>query len=78
MNTTSDLLKVLHVLETLREKAYGGGNYSDCIKEYEQILKYSQRLPNSPQIDQALAKKFQDLRAKLQLELKLLYDLQKE
>eukprot|EP01039_Chlorochromonas_danica_P010234 gene10234-11328_t len=77
-NNTSDLLKILHLIDSVREKSSQGGPYSDCIVEYEQILKFSQRLPSSTLIEDKLVKKFQELRSKLQIELKLLYDLQKE
>lgn len=76
MNALTDLSRVLQLVERVREKALYGGNYSDCIKEYEHILKFSQRLPNS--IDEKLSRGFQELRSKLQVELKFLYDLQKE
>jgi katanin p60 ATPase-containing subunit A1 len=77
-NALTDLSRVLQLIERVREKALYGGNYSDCIKEYEHILKFSQRLPQSNSIDEKLARGFQELRSKLQVELKLLYDLQKE
>jgi katanin p60 ATPase-containing subunit A1 len=76
MNSTSDVLRVVELIERVREKASIGGKYSECIKEYEQILKFSQRIPSN--IDDKLARKFQQLRSKLQIELKVFYDLQKE
>src|SRR5690349_15556634 len=76
MNELSDLSRVLQLIEGVREKAFTGGQYNECIKEYEQILKFSQLLSNGT--DGKLTENFQKLRTKLQVELKLLYELQKE
>ena len=72
----AEISRILGLIEKVREKAIQGGKYAECIKEYEQILKFTQRIPNN--IDEKLSRKFHDLRGKLQLELKILYDLQKE
>lgn len=77
MNSLQDFQRVLQLVERVREKALSGAQYNDCIKEYEHILKFSQRIPANT-IDDKLTKKFQDLRSKLQNELKILYELQKE
>jgi hypothetical protein len=73
---TNEIIRVLTLIEKVREKSLQGGKYGECIKEYEQILKFTQRIPHT--VDEKLASKFHDLRTKLQIELKLLYDLQKE
>ena len=75
-NQTQEILRVLQLIENVREKSLQGGRYSECIKEYEQILKYTLRLPST--MEEQLARKFHELRGKLQVELKILYDLQKE
>lgn len=75
-NNTQEIVKVLTLIENVREKSLRGGKYFECIKEYEQILKYTLRIPST--MEEKLARKFHDLRAKLQIELKILYDLQKE
>jgi SpoVK/Ycf46/Vps4 family AAA+-type ATPase len=74
-NGTQDLLRVLTVIEKVREKALQGAKYAECIKEYERILKFTQRTIVT---EDKINRKFHDLRIKLQQELKILYDLQKE
>lgn len=73
---TTELMRVLQSIETVREKAKSNGKYAESIKDYEQILKFSQRLSSG--LEEKMARKFADLRSKLQIELKILYDLQKE
>jgi hypothetical protein len=72
----SELFKILQRIDTAREKAKVEGTYNDVIKDYEMILKYSLRLP--PGVDEKFSRKFAELRPKLQAELKVLYDIQKE
>jgi hypothetical protein len=74
-NSTQHLLRVLTVIENVREKAIQGAKYAVCIKEYEQTLKFTQRTNGT---EDKINRKFHDLRIKLQQELKILYDLQKE
>jgi hypothetical protein len=74
-NSTQDLLRVLTLIENVRERALQGAKYAECIKEYEQILKFTQRTNGT---EDKINRKFHDLRIKLQQELKILYDLQKE
>lgn len=76
-NSVSDLLRILKLIETSREKLKYEGNYLVVIKEYEHILKFSLRL-NSNITEEKLLKRFTELRVKLQAELKILYDIQKE
>lgn len=64
------------LIDSAREKARTEGNYGEVIKEYEHILKYSVR--TAVGVEDRLARKFIDLRNKLQDELKTLYELQKE
>jgi hypothetical protein len=73
-----EILKVLGLIGAAREKSKtnAGGNYSETIAEYEHILKYSLRL--SAGVDEKIARKFEDLRTKLQAELKILYDIERE
>lgn len=76
MNSAADLLRLLQEAERTRAKALAGGQYGETVKEYEQLLKISQRLPST--IDDSLKRKVQALRSNLQHELKILCDLQKE
>jgi katanin p60 ATPase-containing subunit A1 len=72
----TDMLRILKLVDSAREKAKVEGNYGDVIKDYEHILKYSVRI--STGVEEKLARKFTDLRGKLQEELKILYELEKE
>lgn len=71
-----EILKTLDGLEKNREKCLSEGNYQDQIKSYElfirQVSKYA------AVCERGLKEKLQELRAKLQLELKVLVDVQKE
>eukprot|EP01033_Poteriospumella_lacustris_P004432 gene4433-3167_t len=76
MNSASDILRLLQEGERARAKALAGGQYAEAVKEYEQIIKISLRLPNT--IDESLKRKVQTFRSSLQHELKIMCDLQKE
>lgn len=76
MSNPSDLLRVLQEMEKVRAKALTGGQYRESIKDYEQLLKYSQRISNT--IDESLKRKVQAIRSSMQLELKVMVELMKE
>lgn len=76
MNSASDILRLLQEADRARAKAVAGGQYAEAVKEYEQIIKISLRLPNT--IEDSLKRKVQALRANLQHELKIMCELQKE
>jgi len=105
MNSNSsitDLLRILKLIETTREKLKHDGNYAEVTKEYENILKFSLRITasssssssssvgptyhynshvnnnNSTSLEEKLSKQFAELRLKLQAELRVLYDIQRE
>ena len=75
-NAIPDVLKVLALIDSARDRALHEGNYAESIKEYEQILKFSLR--TSSGIDEKVGRKFTELRSKLSAELKVLYDIQHE
>lgn len=72
----NDMLRVLKLVDSARERAKTDGNYAEVIKDYEQILRYSVRISSG--VEEKMARKFSELRSKLQDELKILYDLEKE
>lgn len=72
----TDLLRILMLIDSAREKAKTEGNYGEVIKEYQHILKYSVR--TAVGVEDRIARKFIELRNKLQDEVKILYELQKE
>ena len=72
----TDMFRILKLVDSAREKAKVEGNYGDVIKDYEHILKYSVRITSG--VEEKFARKFTDLRSKLQDELKILYELDKE
>lgn len=76
MSGVTELLRVLSLIEQARDKAANEGNYDEAIKDFEHILKFSVRISNS--VDEKLGRKFDDVRLKLQTELKIMYDIQKE
>lgn len=73
-----EIIKVLNLIGAAREKSRtnASGNYSETIAEYEHILKFSLRLSSG--VDDKIGRKFEELRSKLQTELKILYDIQRE
>lgn len=77
-NTLSDLAKVLELIEGARDRALHEGNYTESIKEYEHILKFSLRSTASSGLDEKIVRKFTEVRSKLSAELKVLYDIQRE
>ena len=75
----AEVFKTLESLERSRLKCVSEGNYAENIKVFEhsirQITKY---INSSSSSDRGLNDRLQDLRAKLQLELKILVDIQSE
>jgi katanin p60 ATPase-containing subunit A1 len=76
VSAMTDMYRILKLVDSAREKAKVEGNYGDVIKDYEHILKYSVRISSG--VEDKLARKFNELRSKLQDELKILYELEKE
>jgi hypothetical protein len=76
MSGLSDIIRVLGLIEIARDKSKNEGKYTEAIKDYEQILKFSVR--TSAVVEEKIGRKFEELRLKLQVELKILYDLQRE
>jgi hypothetical protein len=52
--SVAEILKVLNLIESAREKSKTEGKYAEAIKEYENILAYSVRLSSSPNIEEKL------------------------
>eukprot|EP01038_Epipyxis_sp_PR26KG_P005563 gene5563-7685_t len=79
----AELSRILHLIDQSRLKASNDGKYAEAIKDYEQILKYSFRVSHyhnnvGGPIEEKFLKLFEEVRLKLQTELKLLYDIEKE
>ncbi len=68
--------KLLNLIEKSRFKANSCGNYEDAVRSYEQCIRLLSKYSLS--CEKSLCSKLQELRAKLQLELNVLCDLQKE
>jgi katanin p60 ATPase-containing subunit A1 len=76
MSNVSEILKVAQWIESARGKAISSGDYTEVIKEYNDILKYSMRI--SVGAEEKIGKKFEEMRNKLKVELKFLKEIQTE
>lgn len=74
----SGIAMVLDLVQKARDRAEFNvdGNYGEIIKEYERLLEYSQQLTKGVEVK--IARKFEELRQELKVEVNLLYRIERE